>query len=221
VSRARSPRALARLQQSLAPGARLALPLRPGEDAERLRGRLRGAGFDAVRRRGRTLYARRELTLPDYLGARLRLLVCGLNPSPYSAETGVPFGRPGNRFWPAALAAGLVEKDRDPFAALACGIGFTDLVKRPTPTAGELARDDYRRGLQRVRALAREWRPRAVCFVGLEGWRRVVDPRARPGWVAGGFEARAAYLMPSTSGRNAHASLAALVAHLREAASPR
>ncbi len=221
MSRARSPRALAMLHQSLAPGARIALPLRPGEDAERLRDRLGGAGFDAVRRRGRTVYARRGLTLPDYLGARLRLLVCGLNPSPYSAETGVPFGRPGNRFWPAALAAGLVEKDRDPFAALARGIGFTDLVKRPTPSAGELSRDEYRRGLPRIRALAREWRPRAVCFIGLEGWRKVVDPQARAGWVAGGFEARAAYLMPSTSGRNAHASLATLVAHLHEAANPR
>ena len=47
-------------------------------------------------------------TLADTVGAGMRLLVCGLNPSVYSADVGVPFARPGNRFWPAALAAGLV-----------------------------------------------------------------------------------------------------------------
>lgn len=221
MSRARSPRALARLHRSLAPGERIALALDPDEDARALRARLHAAGFGAIRRRGRSLSARRELTLPDYVSGRLRLLVCGLNPSPYSAESGVPFGRPGNRFWPAARAAGLVERERDPFAALARGIGFTDLVKRATPGAHELSRDEYARGLGRVRALVREWRPRVVCFVGLEGWRRVVDPRARPGWLDSDFEARAAYLMPSTSGRNAHESLESLTAHLRAAAGPR
>ena len=45
-------------------------------------------------------------SLPDIIGPGMRLLICGLNPSVYSAETLVGFGRPGNRFWPAALAAG-------------------------------------------------------------------------------------------------------------------
>jgi TDG/mug DNA glycosylase family protein len=216
----RSPRTLARLHQRLEPGARVRLALRPGEDAGVLRSRLRGAGFGAIRLREGVVHARREPTLPDYVGARLRLLVCGLNPSLYSAETGVPFGRPGNRFWPAARAAGLVEAERDPFAALAMGLGFTDLVKRATPGAGELAREEYARGLRRVAALVREWRPGGVCFVGLAGWRQVVDPRAVQGWIEAGFAGRPAYLMPSTSGRNAHASLRALAVHLREAARP-
>ena len=42
--------------------------------------------------------ARRALTLPDIIGPGMRLLSCGLNPSVYSAETLVGFGRHRNRF---------------------------------------------------------------------------------------------------------------------------
>ena len=83
-----------------------------------------GAGFDVdecVARRGRVDPRRsstRARTLPDFVGPGMRLLVCGLNPSVYAADAGVGFARPGNRFWPAALAAGLVTRDRDPRHAL-------------------------------------------------------------------------------------------------------
>ena len=46
----------------------------------------------------------------------MRLLVCGLNPSVFSADVGIGFARNGNRYWPAALAAGIVTVDRDPRA---------------------------------------------------------------------------------------------------------
>ena len=54
------------------------------------------------------LLATRSRTLPDLVGPGMRLLMCGLNPSLYAADAGVGFARPGNRFWPAALAAGIV-----------------------------------------------------------------------------------------------------------------
>jgi TDG/mug DNA glycosylase family protein len=146
------------------------------------------------------------------------MLVCGLNPSPYAARTGIPFGRPGNRFWPAALRAGLLSVARDPRAALERGIGFTDLVKRVTPSARELSRAEYERGLRRLRALVARLDPGAICFIGLEGFRRAVDARAVAGALEGGFAGRPAYLMPSTSGRNARASVEELAAHLRSAA---
>ena len=79
--------------------------------------------------------ATRARTLPDTVGPGMRLLIVGLNPSVYSADAGVGFARPGNRFWPAALAAGLVTRTHDPFHALRVdGVGMTDLVKRATPT---------------------------------------------------------------------------------------
>src|SRR5690242_18561137 len=69
-----------------------------------------GAGFDRIsKRRGRRLQ-----TLPDTVGPGMRLLVCGLNPSVVAADAGFGFAGATNRFWPAALQAGLVSEARDP-----------------------------------------------------------------------------------------------------------
>src|SRR5262249_32655972 len=77
--------------------------------------------------------AGRARALPDPGGPGMRLLMCGLTPSLYAADAGVGFARPGNRFWPALLAAGLATVDRSPDLALRDhGIGMTDLVKRAT-----------------------------------------------------------------------------------------
>ena len=90
---------------------------------------------------------------------------------------------PGNRFWPAALEAGLASRDRDARHALRHhGMGMTDLVKRATPRAAELTRDEYRDGLARLDRLCAWLQPAAVCFVGLAGWRAAVDRHAQPGW---------------------------------------
>jgi len=162
--------------------------------------------------------ARRARTLPDYVRPDLRVLVCGLNPSLVAADSGVPFAGASNRFWTAAVRSGLVDRERDVRAALARGIGFTDLVKRATPASSALTRSEYARGVKRVERLVRSWQPRAVLFVGLEGYRRGVDPAALPGPLRSGFAGRPAYLMPSSSGRNASSSLAALSTHLRRVA---
>jgi TDG/mug DNA glycosylase family protein len=166
------------------------------------------------------LRATRARTLADTVGPGMRLLVCGLNPSVYSADAGTPFARPGNRFWPAALGAGLLRRDRDPIDALAAsGIGLTDLAKRATRTAAELDDGEYREGLARVERLVRWLQPGAVCFVGLAGWRAVVDRRAKAGRQPEPLGDRPVYLMPSTSGLNGRSSLTDLIAHLRAAAS--
>jgi TDG/mug DNA glycosylase family protein len=183
---------------------------------------IQGAGFAIERPRGTRLTLRRLRTLPDYVAPGMHLLVCGLNPSIYSADLGIGYARPGNRFWPAALAAGIVTRDRDPMHALEHhGVGMTDLVKRATVAASELTSAEYEAGLARLTWLVDELQPRAVCFVGLAGWRAAVDRKAQPGWVAGGLAGAPAYLMPSTSGLNARVPLSELTAHLRNAASPR
>lgn len=182
-----------------------------------------GAGFeviacqvddDVVRVR-----AERLRTLADTVGPDMALLVVGLNPSLYSADAGVGFARPGNRFWPAALAAGVVSRARDPFHALRVhGVGMTDIVKRATVGAAELTADEYRDGLRRVERLVRWLRPRAVAVVGLAGWRAAVDRSAQPGVQEILLAGRPVYVMPSTSGANAHARPAELAEHLRAAA---
>jgi TDG/mug DNA glycosylase family protein len=195
---------------------------------ERLHDVLVGAGFELDELRvadpswehGRVVArARRARTLPDTVGPGMRMLVCGLNPSLYAADAGVGFARPGNRFWPAALAAGLVTVDRDADHALwHHGVGMTDLVKRATVAASELTGDEYRAGLGRVEGLVRWLQPGAVCFVGLAGWRAAVDRRARPGVQPTGLADVPVYVMPSTSGLNAHTPLNDLTEHFRSAA---
>ena len=190
--------------------------------ADRLTDLFAGAGFEDIAIETTDylcLTARRALSLPDTVGADMRLLVCGLNPSVFAAEAGVGYARGSNRFWTAAIAAGLVNQPRDPAAALRDhGVGMTDLVKRPTPRSAELAREEYVQGAERVRRLVEWLEPRAVCFVGLEGYRAAVDPKASVGWQGERFGGSPAYVMPSTSGLNAHSRPDDVVAHLRAAA---
>ncbi len=181
-----------------------------------------GAGFAVescqVDREVVRIRATRLRTLPDVVGLRMSLLVVGLNPSLYAADAGVGFARPGNRFWPAARAAGLVSRDRDPLHALRHhALGMTDLVKRPTASASELSVREYADGLARVERMVRWLRPAALCMVGLAGWRAGVDRGARAGQQRRRWGGRPVYVMPSTSGANAHARFEELVEHLRAA----
>jgi double-stranded uracil-DNA glycosylase len=240
VPRASVPLALARLHWALAPGAPAEITFDRGsaeglEPAGDFPGRwmsswepddledvLVGAGFEveAIEDVDDLLWsrARRARTLPDTVGPGMRVLVCGLNPSLFAADAGLAFARPGNRFWPAAVEAGLVSRSRDPLhALLADGVGTTDLVKRATVAAGELSADEYRSGAERMGRLVAWLRPALVLFVGMEGWRKAVDRHAAPGLQPGRFAGAPAYVMPSTSGLNAHARLADLVEHMRAA----
>jgi TDG/mug DNA glycosylase family protein len=234
------PLALARLHWALDVGAPLEMSVATGDREEvsaggDIPGRLfafwtraqlvdvvTGAGFEDVTfdqpEDDTWVLATRARTLPDTAGPGMRLLVCGLNPSLYAADAGVGFARPGNRFWPAAVAAGLVTRERDPLHALVHhGVGMTDLVKRATVAASELRADEYRTGAERVRRLVAWLRPGAVVFVGLAGWRAAVDRRAVAGPVDDGFGGVPAYVMPSTSGLNASSRPADLAQHLRRA----
>ena len=89
-------------------------------------------------------------TLPDLLEPGLRLVFVGLNPSEYSAREGYYFANPRNRFWPAfnrsSLLPGALGRECTPADAallLEYGIGFTDVVKRPTPQGSGLKAADY------------------------------------------------------------------------------
>jgi TDG/mug DNA glycosylase family protein len=218
---------LADLHLAHSPGDVVHIRLDPVGDAgwtlERADDLLVGAGFvpDTVSwcDDGRVeVVATRIRSLPDTVAPGLRLLVVGLNPSPSSADTAVGFHRAGNRFWPAVLEAGLASIDREPRSALHDhGLGMTDLVRRTTSRADEVSADEYRRGAERVGRLVEWLRPLAVCFVGLGGWRTVVDRHAVAGVQERCFGGRPVYLMPHTSGLNTHSRLADLVEHLESA----
>ena len=159
----------------------------------------------------------RARTLADTVGAEMSILMVGLNPSVYAADMGVGFGRPGNRYWPAALRAGIVSADRDPLHALIRhGVGMTDLVKRATARADELDRSEYVAGGVRLAQLVSWLQPGIVCVVGLTGWRAAVDRRAVTGLQPEPLGTRPVYVMPNPSGLNAHVTVDGLADHFRE-----
>jgi len=194
--------------------------------ADLLRHVLTGAGFSIVSfetdgeppSERHSVGVERVRTLADVVGPGMDLLLCGLNPSVYSADRGVGFARAGNRAWPALLASGLARIDRDPIALLGRGVGMTDLIKRATPNAKELTRDEYRAGFARLDALCSWLRPGAVCVVGLTGWREASGDRsAGTGWQEVTLGGRPVYLMPNPSGANAHTNVDDLASHFRAA----
>ena len=166
-----------------------------------------------------TVRAHRLRTLADTVGADMRLLLVGLNPSFVAADAGVGFQRAGNRAWPALRAAELATCDRDPRHLLVVDrVGMTDLVKLPSTRADVLTPAQCEHGVARLERLCAWLRPAAVCVLGLSGWRMAVDPHAASGPQQHRLGGRPVYLMPNPSGANAHATLDDLVDHLRAAA---
>jgi double-stranded uracil-DNA glycosylase len=235
------PMALADLHRSLALGGALHVQVTsdrnqeneddrfPGRHftwwpAERLRDVVEGAGFviDSFVDDGEEwidVEGTSGHMLPDTVGPNMRALIVGLNPSVLSADRGVGFARPGNRFWPAATESGLVTRALDPFRALRVDrVGMTNLVRRATVGAKELAAAEYAEGARRLERLVRWLEPACVVFVGVTGYRVAVDKTAATGWQRSDFAGARTYVMPNTSGLNAHAKPADFAEHLREVA---
>ncbi len=205
---------LARLHRALPAGAATRINI-DGNLPVPFSSLIEGAGFSGTGPE----YLRVE-SLCDYVSPGMRFLVSGLNPSPTAAEKGIGFVTPGNRFWPAALQAGIVTSDRKPIDALTLdGVGFTDLVKRVTVRADEVGAVEFRAGQARLERLVHWLKPKTIIMVGLTGWRQASnEPKAKAGWQSTSLGGCPVYLMPNTSGINTHSSLEDLVGHLVEAA---
>lgn len=161
-------------------------------------------------------------TLPDYLEPGLDIVLVGINPGAYSVRVGHHYARPGNRFWKAANRAGLFGEPLGPDSdsrVLEFGIGLTDVVKRPTPTARDLRAADYRRWAPALKEKIRRFQPRIVCFQGIGGYRNYLrygegfpaPPRLRPGRQACTVKSSVVFLVPSPSGLNTRYSFQDLV----------
>jgi TDG/mug DNA glycosylase family protein len=167
----------------------------------------------------------REKTLPDYLRPGLAMLSIGINPSLYSVEKGYAFARPGNRFWPVFNAAGFTPEPLTPGRAAIetlfreHGIGFTDMVKRPTRTAGELSREDFAAGARVLQQKLLRHQPRIAWFQGKDAWktflelalatRRTVTIGPQPETIG----ATRVFVTPNPSGANPAANPKALLVH--------
>jgi len=173
----------------------------------------------------------RDVEVPDLLpaaGQPLRLLFVGINPGLWTAATQSHFARPGNRFYPALLRAGILAAPIDPAAGMTDedrdelrrrGIGITNVVARATARADELTAEELQAGGQRLRALVAERRPSVVAVAGITAYRTAFgEPRARVGEQPERWGSSRVFVVPNPSGLNAHETVATLALAYSEAA---
>lgn len=167
----------------------------------------------------------RDVEVPDLVGAGLKLLFVGINPGLWTAATQTHFAHPGNRFYPALLAGGVIDReidrgtgmtDDDRAYLVARGIGITNLVHRATPKASELSAAELREGGERLRAFVAEHRPKVVAIAGVTAYRAAfAEPKAQLGRHGAPFEGAELWIVPNPSGLNAHETTATLAAAYR------
>jgi TDG/mug DNA glycosylase family protein len=162
----------------------------------------------------------RNAEVPDLIGPGLKLLFVGINPGLWTAATQTHFAHPGNRFYPALLAAGIIERriDRgrgmdgtDRAHLVERGIGISNLVHRATAKASELSDAELRLGGQRLRELVARHKPPVVAVAGVTAYRTAFGAtKATLGRQPQPLEGSALWIVPNPSGLNAHATVDSL-----------
>jgi double-stranded uracil-DNA glycosylase len=108
-------------------------------------------------------------TLADLLRPGLRAVCVGINPSPVSVAAGHYYqGQIGRRFWQRLQRAGVIEAadtGREDDAAFLAGIGFTDIVKRPTVRADAISTAEFEHGRELLVEKLRRYRPSLLIFM--------------------------------------------------------
>lgn len=174
----------------------------------------------------------RDAEVPDLLpsgpGERLRLLFVGINPGLWTAATSTHFAHPGNRFYPALLMGGVIERPIDPANGMTDadrsmmrtrGIGITNLVRRATVKASELTAEELREGGAALTALVERERPQVVAVAGITAYRTAFKlPKAVPGRQPVDLAGAELWVVPNPSGLNAHETVATLAEAYRQVA---
>lgn len=162
-------------------------------------------------------------TLPDFLRPGLVLLAIGLNPSLPAVRAGYYFAGRTNRFWPALNASelpGCVLTPGPESCRYLCtrrGIGFTDVVKRPSRGGADLRMADFRRWVPDLAARIDRYQPQVLWFHGKVAYRHYLLCRGEPassiGWglQPGRQQGCLVYVSPNPSAANAVFRLADLI----------
>ena len=110
----------------------------------------------------------------DLLKPGLTLVFCGYNPSLTSGQSGYHYAHPGNRFWRVLHASGITKRlyrPEEDEQLPGLGIGFTNLVSRPTRRADELTREEIQAGTEELRENLERFEPRVVAYTGIGVYR--------------------------------------------------
>jgi TDG/mug DNA glycosylase family protein len=162
----------------------------------------------------------RDQWVPDLVGPGLELLFVGINPGLWTAATQTHFAHPGNRFYPALLKAGIIDRGIDRgtgFTAddraylIAAGVGITNLVNRATARASELTRPELLGGADRLASFVDNHRPSVVAVAGITAYRTAfANPKAQLGRQPQSLSGAQLWVVPNPSGLNAHETIASL-----------
>ncbi len=162
-----------------------------------------------VHRSGRTVSVTSEpLHLADKVPANLHTLFVGINPAIRSAQLGHYYAHPTNMFWrllsQTQVTPRPVTADDDDWM-VRHGFGFTDVAKRPTANAGELAQHEFAAARLRLEDLVRSRRPKTIVFVSKRAARAFLQVGNVPvvyGRHTTDFHGATVWFLPSTSGQS-------------------
>ena len=163
-------------------------------------------------------------TLEDLLRPKLRAVVIGINPSSVSVEAGHYYqGRLGQLLFRRLRAVGLFEgapRGEEDDALFARGVGFTDLVKRPSRRANELSRRDLAHGRRQLERKLASFDAPLLIFTYKWTATALYGPFEGAGFISRPGERPARFVMPSPYASRAVADeiLADLREHLRDEA---
>ena len=162
------------------------------------------------------------LTLEDLLRPGLRAVVVGINPASVSVARGHYYqGRLGQRFLSRLRQAGFMEEayaGHEDDAAFAAGVGFTDVIKRPTISAGELLPHEYAHGRDLLANNVERYRPELLIFTFKSAAEAILGSFEGNGFISGRRMGTAdVFVMPGPMESNvtAQPTLAALAERVR------
>ena len=140
-------------------------------------------------------------TLADLLPSSARAVVIGVNPAPISVEAGHYYqGQLGKRLWQRLERCGLLSPTAGQWEddeAVTAGFGFTDIVKRPTSSAGGLHPREREHGAASLLEKLETLRPTAVIFTFKDAAQAMIGRVHGFGWITGATVAGAGvFVMP-------------------------
>lgn len=139
-------------------------------------------------------------TLADLIPPDLRAICVGINPAPRSVEVGHYYqGAQGQRFFARLRQAGVIPEESEGFeddTAVAAGIGFTDVVKRPTPSADLVSKSEMAHGAELLKAKLESVGAPLIIFPFKAAAVALVGRFLGNGWLRQRFAGARLFVMP-------------------------
>ncbi len=149
-------------------------------------------------------------TLADLFPPTPRAICVGINPAPRSVTAGHYYqGRQGQRFFARLCQAGVLAATGEGFeddAAVAAGIGFTDVVKRPTPSADLLTTPEKRYGVRVLAEKLERLGPTVLIFPFKAAAVALIGRFEGNGWIGREFAGSRLFVMPGPYEKTATAA---------------